>query len=138
MASRTQSSLNSVRLKQTKILSKQLKIMLFTKNNDVYKATLISGAQNNILGICFANSDSEKIEVLEWTVGKNEPTRTSKEVVLKQVLSGLDSVNKSLNTNYKVSKIYFLPSDRTSNSVYKFLISQLIRHYHDGKEFKET
>ena len=73
----------------------------------------------------------------KWWVEKGYKIQTSKEEVLEQVLSGLESVNKSLDTSYKLSKIYFLPSDRASNSVYKLLICKLIRHYHDGKEFKE-
>ena len=93
--------------------------------------------QDDILGVSFDESNSNKIEILQWPVEKGYKIQTSKEEVLEQVLSGLESVNKSLDTSYKLSKIYFLPSDRASNSVYKLLICKLIRHYHDGKEFKE-
>jgi hypothetical protein len=64
----------------------------------------------------FNNSDRSRI-------------RTSKEEVLEQVLYGLESINKSLGTNSKFSKIYFSPSG---------LIAALIRHYHSGNEFKEV
>jgi len=37
--------------------------------------------------------------------------------------SGLKEVNKSLGTNYQLSKIYFVPSDSASDSVYKLLIA---------------
>jgi len=50
---------------------------------------------------------------------------------------GLEWVNESLGTNYKLSKIYFVPSDRASNLVYTVLICELIRHYHSGNEFQE-
>ena len=89
-------------------------------------------ASSGLLGI-----NSNKIEILQWPGEKGYKIQTSKEEVLEQVLSGLESVNKSLDTSYKLSKIYFLPSDRASNSVYKLLICKLIRHYHHGKEFKE-
>ena len=83
------------------------------------------------MGISFGEDD---VEVIEWNFNNSHRSRirTSKEEVLEQVLFGLESVNQSLRTNYKLSKIYFLPSDRASNSVYNLLISKLIRHYHSG------
>ena len=111
--------------------------MRFTKKDGIYRIILLSGAQDNILGVSFDESNSNKIEILQWPVEKGYKIQTSKEEVLEQVLSGLESVNKSLDTSYKLFKIYFLPSDRPSNSVYKLVICTLIRHYHDGKEFKE-
>lgn len=111
--------------------------MRFTKKDGIYRIILLSGAQNNILGVSFDESNSNKIEILQWPVEKGYKIQTSKEEVLEQVLSGLESVNKSLDTSYKLSKIYFLPSDRASNRIYSGLIAILIRHYHSGKEFKE-
>ena len=110
--------------------------MRFSKTDNVYKIIRITGSQDNILGISFGEDD---IEVIEWNFNNSDRSRirTSKEEVLEQVLSGLESVNKSLDTSYKLSKIYFLPSDRASNLAYKLLICKLIRYYHDGKEFKE-
>lgn len=62
----------------------------------------------------------------------------SKETVTEQVFSGLDVINKCLGTDYKVSKIYFVPADGASDSVYRLLICKLINHYHSGNEFKEV
>ena len=48
----------------------------------------------------------KNLEVIEWdfsNIDKNR-IRTSKEEVLEQVLSGLESVNQSLGTNYKLSQ----------------------------------
>ena len=52
-------------------------------------------SQDNILGISFGEDD---IEVIEWNFNKIDKSRirTSKEEVLEQVLSGLESVNQSL------------------------------------------
>ena len=112
--------------------------MRFTKKDGIYRIILLSGAQDNILGVSFGESNSNKIEILEWPVEKGYKIQTSKEEVLEQVLSRLESINKSLDTNYKLSKIYFLPSDRASYSVYNLLICKLISHYHSGNEFKEV
>jgi len=99
--------------------------MRFTKKDVIYMIIIITGSQDNISGVSFDEFNSNKIEILEWPVEKGDKIQTSKEEVLKQVLSGLESVNKSLDTSYKLSKIYFLPSDRVSYSVYRLLIGKL-------------
>ena len=115
--------------------------MGFFKKDNIYQITRITGSQDNILGVAFddKNNSDNNIEVIEWDFPNIDKSRirTSKEEVLKQVISGLEPVNKALGTNYKLSKIYFSPFDRASNSVYKLLISKLIRHYHSGNEFEE-
>ena len=94
------------------------------------------------MGISFVetNSSEANLEVIEWNFPNTnkDKIRTSKEEVLEQVLSGLESVNKSLGTNYKLSKIYFSPFDISTNRIYSGLIAALIRHYHSGNEFKES
>lgn len=78
------------------------------------------------------------MEILEWPIEEGEKIRISKKEVLKQIIPGLELFNESFGTKYKLSKIYFLPSDRASNLVYNLLICKLIRHYHTGSEFKEA
>ena len=112
-------------------------MMRFSKTNNIYKIIRITGSQDNILGISFGENDTE---VIEWNFSNINKSRirTSKEEVLEQVLSGLKSVNQSLGTNYKLSKIYFSPFDISANRIYSGLIVALIRHYHSGNEFKEV
>lgn len=112
-------------------------MMRFSKTDNIYKIIRITGSQDNILGISFGEDD---LEVIEWNFNKSDRSRirTSKEEVLEQVLFGLESVNKSLGTNYKLSKIYFSPFDISTNRIYSGLIAALIRHYHSGNEFKEV
>jgi len=109
--------------------------MGFFKKDNLYRVTRITGSQDNILDISFADKDSSEnnIEVIEWDFPNVDKRRiqTSKEEVLNQVLSGLEWVNPSLETNYQLSKIYYLPADRPSNSVYNLLIR------HDHKEFEK-
>jgi len=116
--------------------------MTFSKTGNIYKIIKITGSQDNILGISFVeiNSSEANLEVIEWNFPNidRSTSKTSKEEVLKQVLYGLESVNKSLGTNYKLSKIYFSPFDISTNRIYSGLIAALIRHYHSGNEFKEV
>lgn len=115
--------------------------MQFLKTDNIYKILRITGSQDNILGISFGETNSIEIDikVIKWDFpnidGRKIPT--SETEILKQVLLGLKSINKSLETDYKLSKIYFSPWDSAANEIYAFLISALIRHYHNGKEFEE-
>lgn len=117
--------------------------MKFFKNDNIYRVIRITGSQDNILGVAFAEKDrsDNHIEVIEWDFPKIEKSRsriwTSKEKVLEQVRSGLESINEFLETNYELSKIYFSPFDSAVNSIYSGLIAVLIRHYQNGKEFKK-
>ena len=112
-------------------------MMRFSKTNNIYKIIRRTGSQDNMLGISFGEDD---IEVIEWNFNNIDKSRiwTSKEEVLEQVLSGLESANQSLGTNYKLSKIYFSPFDISTNRIYSALIGVLIRQYHRGNEFKEV
>ena len=115
--------------------------MGFFKKDNIYRITRITGSQDNILGVAFDDKDrsDNNIEVLEWDFPNIDKSRirTSKEEVLEQVVSGLESVNQSLGTNYKLSKIYFSPFDISTNRIYSGLIAALIRHYHNGHELEE-
>ena len=115
--------------------------MRFLKKGNIYMVTRVTGNQNNILGISFAekNSDENTIEVIEWSFPKIDSSiiRTSKDEVLTQVLSGLNPLNEVLETNYQLSKIYYLPSEHGSNWIYQTLIRQLIKYYRSVNEFGE-
>lgn len=116
--------------------------MQFTKKGEVYRVSRVTGRQNNILGVSFAQDDSNNIELIEWPESplkqyKDSPVRTSAEEILEQVLLGLESKNKAFNTNYRLSQIYYIPAENPQDRVYKFLISKLINRYHFGGEFKE-
>lgn len=116
--------------------------MEFTRKHNIYKITRVTGNRDNILGISFGNKHTTKnnIEVIEWNFSNigSSKIRTSKTEVLNQVLSGLNSINQSLETSYTLSKIYYVPSEDGSCLVYQTLIRSLIKHYYEGKEFKEV
>lgn len=111
-------------------------IMQFTKTDNIYKITRITGSQDNLLGISFAEKEIPDVEVIPLEL--NRPVLTTKDEVKKQVLAGLDSANQLLGTNYRLSHIYFVPSDSCASQIYERLISILIHHYHNGKEFIES
>lgn len=112
--------------------------MRFPKKNNMYRISQVTGSQDNILGICFSKNNSSNIKVIQWNRKDDRKIQTSEDQVLKQVLLGLKKVNQFLGTSYRLSKIYFLPSESVAGRVYKVLIVRLIRHFHSGNEFKEV
>lgn len=107
----------------------------------MYQITRIIGSQDNILSVIFAdtNRNDNNIEVIEWdftNIDKSK-VRTSKKEGLEQALSRLESVNQSLETNYKLSQIYFSSFNTVTNSIYNLLICKFIRYSNSGNEFKE-
>ena len=110
----------------------------FTKTNEIYKIVRITGGYDNILGVCFTQKDNEPLEIIEWDLKNTETIKTSRSEIQSQVISGLRLVNQDLNTNYRVSKTYYVSIDNPSNSVYEFLIQELIKHLHSDQVFEEV
>lgn len=119
------------------ILNKRSKNMRFTKKEEVYRISRITGSQDNILGVSFAKNEENNIELIEWPIRKGDQIKNSAEKVLKQVLAGLKLKNEAFKTNYRLSKIYFLPSESPQDGVYTLLIAKLISHYHTGGKFED-
>lgn len=132
--------------------------MHFRKNNNLQTFEIIrcTGNQSNILGLVFKkkssvqSEDKIKIRPFPWYFESNLPSSNilnsvdnKVEAKIKQnVLSALDKKNKSLNTQFCLSKIYYCPSDLDNFDlneigvedlgVYHFLTSELITYYFEN------
>lgn len=69
---------------------------------------------------------------------KKTKIETSKEQVLGQMIFGFNSINRFLETNYQLSKIYYLASENRSGLIYQTMIRSLIKDYHNVNQFKEV
>lgn len=106
--------------------------MIFVREGDIYKVARLTSAQDNLLGIGFA-ATNVPVQVVEWEYDHESPRLTSSAEVLQQVMKGLNEINGQLGQNYRLSKIYFLPTESAANLVYKFLTMELIKRV-DRKE----
>lgn len=114
--------------------------MGFTKRGNIYQVSRQTGNHDTFLGISFAeNSEQTNLEVIELEIynSKKKENPPSKKEVLEQVLVGLESVNQSLGTDYKLSKIYYVSCSDGPNAIYQSLIRTLIIHYHNGRKFRD-
>ena len=116
--------------------------MGFSKKDNIYIITRMTGNEDNFLGISFAKNIEQNLEVIEIQNSRakkyNKPI--PKDELLKQVLNGLEVANQQLGTNYKLSHIYYDEYSDGPISWYTSLARQLIfrYHYHSGEEFKEV
>jgi hypothetical protein len=108
--------------------------MQFILDNDVYKVARITGPEHNFLGIRLADTN-QGIDVVELPLKVGERRQIDTNMVLEQVVEGLQGINEELRTKYAISHVYFVPSDSPSKSVYKLLISELIRRIDGQGEF---
>lgn len=83
--------------------------MGFTKKNNIYKITQMTGNHDSFLGVSFAENTEQNLEVIEVQIRnpKKKKNQPSKDEILKQVLAGLESVNQSLGTSYKLLQISY-------------------------------
>ena len=115
--------------------------MQFTRIENIYRVIRATSNESNILGVCFnenqTNDNTIQIIDLKFPNINDSTIQTSHNELLDQVINGLNCFNESFQTNYKLSKIYYVPSENGSGLRYQYLIRPLIRHYHEGKEFKK-
>ena len=113
--------------------------MTFAKTNNIYKIVIITGGFDNILRICFTQKDNKPLEIIEWDLKNTDTIKTSRSE--NKIISCFwfkTSQPIYLNTNYRVSKIYYALVDNSSNSIYDFLIQELIKHLHSGQVFEDV
>lgn len=102
--------------------------MKFAKKDNIYRIILITGSQNNILDVFFG--EDNKMEILDtWMANWRGWENSNFKKRSFRTNNFRFGVGQSLSwnkPNYKLSKIYFLPSDRALDSVYNLLICKLI------------
>ena len=145
------------------IINGEILLMQFRKNNNLQTFEIIrsTGNQSNILGLVFKRKSSvqseEKIKILPfpWYFKSNlhstsilNSVNYKVEAKIKQhVLRALDKENRSLNTQFCLSKIYYYPLDLddldlnglglNGLGVYHFLTRKLITYYFEKNELNQ-
>ncbi|QBG97582.1 hypothetical protein [Xanthomonas oryzae] len=100
--------------------------MQFVKDGDIYKVARITGVQDNILGVTFADQATE-VELVALQIDESKKIRTKPDDLLAQVSEGLAEVNAELGKIYFLSKVFYAPNESSENFVYKMLIKELVR-----------
>ena len=108
--------------------------MQFIKDKEFYKVARITGPNHNFLAIRLSENECSP-KIVSLPIKDKEIAKVDGKEVLKQVQSGLLTVNQELKQKYFVSEIQFVPSDTESTCIYEFLIQELIKRIHSGEEF---
>ena len=114
----------------------------FFIKGDIYGITRMTGNQDNILGIFFAEKNTseynkDNIQLIAWDSSNSEkiPIRMAENEVLTQVFLGLNSFNEALGTDYQITKIYYVTSGYGSGNIYRGLTLRVLERYHSGIEY---
>ena len=57
--------------------------MRFTKKDNVYRISQVTGSQDNILSVCFYENNSNDIQVIQWNRKDDRKIQTSEDQVLE-------------------------------------------------------
>jgi len=100
--------------------------MKFIFDGEFYKITRVTGVHHNFLGISFCDDCNTPLEIKAFS-SESKQESVFESDVKKQVIQGIEEINKELETNYKVKKIQFVSSDTPSNSVYSYLAKEIVK-----------
>lgn len=110
--------------------------MNFTKKDNTYIVTRITGSQDNILGIVLSK-EKIKIKVIDLEKDKNKKIVTREDEVLSQVSDSLSEFNSTKNSSIKISEIHYLSSESSKREIYKILTKKILERIEKNENFKE-
>ena len=59
--------------------------MRFTKKNNMYRISRVTGSQDNILGVCFSENNSSDIQVIQWNRKDDRKIQTSEDTLVWEI-----------------------------------------------------
>ena len=83
--------------------------MRYSINGDFYRVTRVTGPAHNLLGLSFTKVTPETVGVER--LGSPSEHAIDEDQLKRAVLSGVDHANASLQTDFHVSRIHYVPTD---------------------------
>ena len=111
--------------------------MRFQKYNEWYRAWSITWPTHNLLGLVFSDHVDDQILVEELGPVEKGVRRLSADPVREHVLRGVGNANLRLGTNFRVSKIQFVPNDTPLLDFYVQLAEGIVEQLARNAEWKE-
>ena len=108
--------------------------MRYSINGDFFRVMRVTGPAHNLLGLSFSQNAPEAV-VLERLAGSSEQT-IDEDRLREAVLSGVDEANASLETDYHVSRIQYVPTDTPDLGTYSLLARWIIERLASGTNYE--
>ena len=108
--------------------------MRYSINGDFFRVMRVTGPAHNLLGLSFSQNAPEAV-VLERLAGSSEQT-IDEDRLREAVLSGVDEANASLETDYHVSRIQYVPTDTPDLGTYSLLVRWIIERLASGTNYE--
>ena len=107
--------------------------MRYSIDGSVYRLTRITGPTHNLLGLGFGHESGGRI-IIERLAGPSGPAID--EGLLEQaVLSGVEAANDALGTDYRPTRIQYVPSDTPDPGIYQNLARVIVERLASGVDY---
>jgi hypothetical protein len=114
--------------------------MHFSKRDDLYQASWISGPRHNCLSVAFAESvvDSEPTIKMLPPFGEYRHNALDEISILSFVSESVAEANRIFESDYIVSRIEYIENDTPPEEIYGYLAFKIIERLFSGGEFSDT
>lgn len=113
--------------------------MKFTKRDNFYQVSWISGPRHNLLAISLTeNDDSERFIRMLPPIGECRHNRLDETIILAKVVEGIDKANQMFNLDFRVSSIEYVENDTPPEEIYEYLTLKIVEHLVSDRSFDEN
>lgn len=112
--------------------------MVFSNHLGVLRVSRITGPTHNLLGLRFSSGQWDAPPQMIDLDRDDAPMRLQAADIRRAVQSGVEEINRSLHTSYRVDRIEFLHGDSPPVDVYRLLAIAIIERLASAGEFRTS
>lgn len=111
--------------------------MRFSKDENFYQVSWISGPRHNFLAIAFAENDDRSEPQIQMLPPRGECRHTAlkEDEILNFVQQGIAEANRAFKTNFRVNCIKYVENDTSPEKQYVMLAYRIIERLAAGDMF---
>jgi hypothetical protein len=114
--------------------------MQFIRIGDYFAASHITGPKHNLLQLRLSNAVGGVAPILEMlpAVGNCSHAPLNNEVVVAQVIEGVEEANRRLGTTFAVTHIRRVANDTGPEVLLAYMAGRIVERIVEGGEFEEA
>lgn len=108
----------------------------YTKSEDSYRVSYITGPQHVLLGLRFDETVCNKVELVSLGIsGACNHGELDTRKIRTRVMEGISKANTEFKTNYILGRIEYVENDSPNYSLYGHCAYLIVKALHEGIEF---
>ena len=114
--------------------------MHFSKHNNFYRVSWISGPRHNALTLAFADDGETSEPLIEMLppIGECRHDELKEDAILAFVLEGVKEANRVFKTNLRVSRVGYIANDTPPENRYAGLAYKIVERLASNGEFQNS